>query len=1053
MTYPGEGATMKARNINISERAILKNLSIFLLLLIVILAKPLIFKDTVRFSEETTIISQQADPFYPERNGGPDLEISTFNISIAPEPIRVGDTGFITAEVFNIGSERASFINITFNVDSTPLGSPMILPHLMANSGENVTKMWQPSFYGNHTIQVILDEGDHIQELNESNNEASIVVFVATAINIPPTVNITYPVDHERVSGTVIISGTAHDSAIDINNLTQVEVRIDGGEWQLASGRQAWEYQWNTIYSSEGLHNISARAYDGEDHSSTPTISVIVDNDISNRAPVANISSPRTGSNFTVNRTIRFQGNESSDPDDGPEGLNFTWDMGDGTILHGANVNYSYSEIAAFLTVTLRVYDGDREDSDSIQLFIDNTPPVAVAGENRTAEIGENITFNGSRSYDPDPWDEIEDFTWDMGNGDLLYGDENGIVEYTYTEGGGQYEVTLTVTDTRDASGTDSLIVTLNNTLPVAILELPSREVRTNKDLYFNAVDSYDPDGEVVEYYFDFGDGDSTGWTTSVRANHTYFDPGEYAPRLKVKDAQGGISLWNCMDITVLPEPNRKPVVEVISPLPGAVIASPLIVEGTSSDPDAMDTIRTVEITISGNKILAEPMAGSSLTEWTATLNISVLENGEARLKARSFDGKEYSDYHSVNVEINNDEPQSIVVRANNISKGVFKGESIEILGEAKYDTGVAVAGANVTLSFIDEKYSGITDRNGLFSFAFMTTSGEGEVPVEIRVEKNRLAGVVEETILIYRTDFSLVEDSIKLYRGEEEIVGYNDAPRDGETVELRVKVLFYSDAMDGPAFTGYVNVSQVIKDSTTLLLENESISFTPDGREQSSTLMIEWTPGEGSNTIMVNIAADRDTSPGNNSLSRAFTVREKEYLVDFLVTDIKLPEGDILEGVFVTVAIEITNNGNVSGFVNVSLYENKKNENNLIERRERIFLKTDTHTHTNTIPIKWKPTKAGYLTLFAVLDSSLEEEEKEYNRTVEVYPREEEAEERSHKAVTVAVIGIILVIAAAIWVFYRRKEEEENDESEEDRSLEIDEYSDYEEVEAPEVE
>ena len=1040
---------MKKRCKRIRERYILAKLLLFVLLVVIIPFKPQRFENIDISPDATSNISPIAEIYHGKRSSGPDLEINSLNISIGPEPIMVGETEFITAEIHNIGNEGASFINVTFTVNSTPLGSPMILPHLMSNSSENVTKMWQPSYHGNHTVRIILDEDDLIQELNESNNEASVVVFVSTAVNVPPTVNITYPMDHERVSGTVIISGTAFDSAIDTNNLTEVEVKIDSGGWQSANGRQAWEYQWDTTSFSEGLHTVGARAYDGEDHSPVKSVAVIVDNDMTNRAPVANITSPQTGSNYSINQTIFLRGNESYDPDDGPEDLNFSWDMGDGEILYGMNVNHSYSEKAALVTVTLRVYDGDREDSDSIQLFIDNTPPVAVAGEDRTAELGEVIIFNGSRSYDPDLWDRIENYTWNMGNGEVLYGDEHGVVEYAYTVGGGQYEVTLTVADMRNTTDRDSLTVTLNNTLPIAILGLPSKEVCTNVDLFFDAIDSHDPDGEVVEYYFDFGDGESSGWISYPGANHTYLIPGEYAPRLKVKDALGGISLWNSVDITVLAEPNQRPLITITSPLADAIVASPLIVEGTSNDPDAMDTIRTVEVTISGNKMLAKPKLGSSLAEWVATFNISGLENGEATLGARSYDGKEYSDPYTVNVDINNDEPVSITVIILNMSDEVFVGDPIEVRGKAGYDTGVAVAEANVTLSFIDEISSGMTDRNGLFSFTFSCPAGEGSNTIEIGVERDRLEGFVEEAIMIYKTDFLLMEDSIKVFRGQEEIVGYNDAPRKGETVELRVEVFFHSDAKDGPAFTGIVNISQVAKGSTSPLLDNESIIFTPDGKPQSKILSVDWMPDEGINTIAVNIAAGRDSSPENNSLSRSFTVRKKEYSADFAVTEIRLQEEDIVEGISVTVVIEIVNLGNISGYVNVSLYEDEKEEKNLVGRKERIFLKSNK---TQVISINWNPSK-GYAALLAVLDSSLDEENKDNNHlsvNVKVYPGEEEKKGKSNRVVTGAIIGMILVLAAAIWVFYRKKEAEEDDmEGEEERDYDIDEESDYEQVEA----
>ena len=992
-----------------------------------------------RHYESIAIHGQYLPPSSPQRASGPDLEISSNNISVYPDPIKAGDTGFIAAEVHNIGPEAASFINVTFTVNSVPLGSPVIVPLMMGNSQDNVTKMWQPSTPGNYSLGIILDEGNSIQEMNEGNNEAAIEVFVATEINVPPGVNITHPGEYDRVDGTVMVTGTAHDSPMDMNELASVEVKIDNGGWKEVSGLQAWQYEWDTTTFSEGLHNITARAYDGEDYSSNHMVNVIVNNDVSNLAPVAVITSP-SGSpsslRFSVNETIFFQGNESYDTDEGPGELNYTWNMGDGLFLYGANVNYSYKAKSPLVSVILRVYDGDMEDSASIHIVIDNIPPVAVAGEDRTAEIGEVITLDGSESYDPDG-QYISEYAWDLGNGDMRYG---SVVNYTYTEGGGSFEVVLTVYDSRNESDNDSLIVTLNNTLPVAVLDIPSHTVSANADLYFDGSSSYDPDGEVTEYYFDFGDGHSTGWTASADSNHTYTVAGQYAPRLKVKDSMGGISLWNSMDITVLASPNQIPTVEITAPLADSVVASPLIVEGKSSDPDAADVVKRIEVTIGNIKVFAESISENAYGEWRAEFeDIGSLPNGPAEIKALAFDGKDYSTPAKVDVSVNNDEPESIIIEMIEVTSKVFPGERVEMKGQAKYDTGVTAAEAAVTLELFGESYPASTDGNGFFYYSVVAPRESGEFPGEIEVEKDLISGKTEVIIGIYEVDFSLDESSVKLFRDDEEIIGFNDAARDGETVELRITVIFFSGAAEGHSFTGYVNISESSGDKNTLLVEKESVSFTPDGNEQNMVIKKQWTPVEGSSTITVQVEAHPDTSPENNNVTRKFTIREKITLADFTVTDMKLSEGEIREGKAVSVSITITNRGNESGFVNVSLYRNSEESGNLIGQKKTILLKPGA---TQTIPINWMP-KRGYVTLVAVVDSSMEELDKENNRlseSVKVLPAENNDRDNSSSVITVTVIGIILVLAAATWVYYRRKEAEdmEDHENEDDERFEV---------------
>lgn len=52
----------------------------------------------------------------------------------------------------------------------------------------------------------------------------------------------------------------------------------------------------------------------------------------------------------------------------------------------------------------------------------------------------------------------------------------------------------------------------------------------------FDASASQDPDGELVEYSWDFGDGEAG---TGVRVEHVYATPGEYLPSLEVRDDRG----------------------------------------------------------------------------------------------------------------------------------------------------------------------------------------------------------------------------------------------------------------------------------------------------------------------------------------------------------------------------------------------------------------------------------------------------------------------------------------------------------------------------------
>jgi outer membrane protein assembly factor BamB len=70
-----------------------------------------------------------------------------------------------------------------------------------------------------------------------------------------------------------------------------------------------------------------------------------------------------------------------------------------------------------------------------------NDPPVAIAGTNRSALVGELLSFDGSSSFDPDG--DLISFAWNFGDGTSAVGKT---VSHTYPAAG-TYTVTLTVSD------------------------------------------------------------------------------------------------------------------------------------------------------------------------------------------------------------------------------------------------------------------------------------------------------------------------------------------------------------------------------------------------------------------------------------------------------------------------------------------------------------------------------------------------------------------------------------------------------------------------------
>ncbi|MDN5214687.1 PKD domain-containing protein [Fulvivirgaceae bacterium BMA12] len=249
------------------------------------------------------------------------------------------------------------------------------------------------------------------------------------------------------------------------------------------------------------------------------------------------------GSKFQINyyRTLETDANEGimkySQKENKIISINFPIDLS-GKEARVYNIEYLRDTIK----VSLDLLDGgwwfvhpfDKYDVPGGRVIIENKAPVAsITYSPKAPKSFEVVNFDASESIDSD--DSIVHYSWDFADGNIAEGQN---VSHFF-EKPGEYWVKLMVKDELGLANTDSVRITVikgEEKLPVATFVYFPNNPLENEEISFDASGSYDPDGTIVSYLWQFDDG-KTGEGMEVK--HSYANPDEYKVTLTITDNSG----------------------------------------------------------------------------------------------------------------------------------------------------------------------------------------------------------------------------------------------------------------------------------------------------------------------------------------------------------------------------------------------------------------------------------------------------------------------------------------------------------------------------------
>jgi PKD repeat protein len=309
--------------------------------------------------------------------------------------------------------------------------------------------------------------------------------------------------------------------------------------WDLGDGLIYTTANASHTWDGPGKFLIKLKIWDDDGATNVTEFNVTV----LNQSPIASMTASPLKT--TLAHPVVFNGSTSRDPDGTI--VNWTWSFGDGARGYGELVNHTYTAYGTYLASLAVRDDSGGINSTTVTITVRNQPPLTVMNVTPLiAFTGEVITFDGRNSSDPE--NQIAEYFWSFGDGTSATGP---LVTHTYADDS-WYTVRLTVADQDATTSFMEVVVKITNRAPTAKAEASPTSAKTLVDMAFKGTLSYDEDGRVLWYRWDFGDG-TVGYGENVV--HVFADDGIYTVTLTVTD-DDGTEGTDTVEVTVI---NRAP--------------------------------------------------------------------------------------------------------------------------------------------------------------------------------------------------------------------------------------------------------------------------------------------------------------------------------------------------------------------------------------------------------------------------------------------------------------------------------------------------------------
>ncbi len=432
------------------------------------------------------------------RDGGRDEDDPVADFDFSPEEPEVG--------------ERVSFDDESFDRDGSIRKWRWEFGDGDTSSARNPTHVYDDDGTFTVELEVTDDDGN-----TDTDRQTIRVEDDRRGRDEDPDADFDFSPSNPRVGETVFFDDESQDD----------DGRVVEWDWDFGDGSTSSSRNPTHRYNSRGSFTVTLRVTDDDGNSDTERRSITVMEEAGQR-PVADFDFSPT--NPRVDEAVFFDDN--SFDSDGTI-TRWDWDFGDGSTSSSRNPTHRYNSRGSF-TVTLRVTDDDRLTASTSRTVNvqggERRPTAGFSLSPSNPRVGEIVLFNDN-SFDPDG--RIVERLWEFGDRRTSTA-PNPTHSYSSR---GTFTVTLTVTDDDRLTDTETRTITVGrgDERPVASFSFSPLNPRVGETVFFTD-NSFDSDGRVISWLWNFGD----GFTSSARNPvHSFSRSGTFTVTFTVRDDDG----------------------------------------------------------------------------------------------------------------------------------------------------------------------------------------------------------------------------------------------------------------------------------------------------------------------------------------------------------------------------------------------------------------------------------------------------------------------------------------------------------------------------------